>query len=92
MPGNEPTEITDVDADNSTNGEQEDPTYENPGDKPSPNQDGVSNISDSTDRTAGYNIEGSIKVEYVDNEDGDNDSDYDANAKTRNLRAGEHRD
>ena len=85
MPENKSMEIIDVDADNATDGEQEDPTDENPGDNPSQNQDGVSNTSDDTaaiyakdrtkDHVGGDNPKVSIKVEYVDGEYDVNDSD-----------------
>ena len=84
---NDPAEIIDVNTDNKTDGEKEYPTYENPGDNPSENQDGVSNTAyytaakyseDTTkNRAAGDNPEGSIKVEDVDNEDDINISDDD---------------
>ena len=88
MPGNEPTEIIDDDTDDETNGEQEDPTDQNPGDNSSQKQDGVSNTAYDTpatdeedttkDHVAGDNSKGSIKVEDVDDEDDGNDSDDDA--------------
>ena len=52
IPENDPEEIIDVNADDVTDGEQEDPTDENPGDNPIQNQDGVSNTADVTAATA----------------------------------------
>ena len=79
MPGNEPTEKIDDDTDDETNGEQEDPTYYNPGDNPYQNKNDVSNTADDTaatdtkeitkDRAAGDNPEVIIKFKDVD--DGD---------------------
>ena len=48
MPENEPAEIIDVNADDTTNGEQEDPNDENPSDNPYQNQYGVSNTTYAT--------------------------------------------
>ena len=80
---NEPAETINVAADNKTNGEQDNLTDYNPGDNPPQNQYGASNKEydtatiDYEDTTkypaAGDNPEGSIKVEYVDDEDDGNE-------------------
>ena len=74
---NEPKWIFNVDADNATDGYQEDPTDDNPGDNRSQKQYGVSDKADDTDATdskdmtnyreARDNPECSIKVENVEN-------------------------
>ena len=85
MPENQPAEIIDVDADDTADGQQEDPTGDNPGENTYQNQDGVYNTTDviaataaedmTKYRAAGDNPEGSIEVEDADDEDDDNGSD-----------------
>ena len=88
MPENEPVRIINVDSDDSTDGNHEGPTGDNPIENLSHNQYGVSNTVDvtaaasakdiTTERAARDNPEGGIKVEDVYNEYYGNDIDYDA--------------
>ena len=87
MPENEPAEIINVDTDDATYGDQEYPTDNNTDENPSQNQDGVSNTEYfiavtadkdiNKDRADRDNSEGSIKIEYVDDEYDGNVSDDD---------------